>query len=185
MIELDKRIIEGKKPLTCFDAEQARNFVGKKCYLTNDISLFSDLDSFKETEGCSDAPYVGVIDRLTNINKELSMVFDTTFLCWKFCIPCEWVKEEKKEPKYRPYTLAEWIEQHEIGEVIHYRDKDYKQEFCVMYSGYIIDDGEDVQDVRTIGRIVLMFTGYFLEELFKDYEIEMNDEWQPFGVIDE
>ena len=54
-----------------------------------------------------------------------------------------------------------------------------------MYSGYIIDEGEDIQDVRTIGRIVLMFTGYFLEELFKDYEIEMNGEWQPFGVIDE
>ena len=85
----------------------------------------------------------------------------------------------------RAFTLAEWVNQHEIGEVIHYRDKDYKQEFCVMYSGYIIDDGEDIQDVRTIGRIVLMFTGYFLEELFKDYEIEIDGKWLPFGVIDE
>ena len=54
-----------------------------------------------------------------------------------------------------------------------------------MYSGYIIDEGEDIQDVRTIGRIVFMFTAYFLEELFKDYEIEMNGEWQPFGVIED
>ena len=92
---------------------------------------------------------------------------------------------KEPEKKYRPYTLAEWVDQHEIGEVIHYRDKDYKQQFHVMYSGYIIDNGEDIQDVRTIGRIVLMFTGYFLEELFKDYEICINGEWQPFGVLDE
>lgn len=101
---------------------------------------------------------------------------------YRFFIPEKLLKPVEK--KYRPYTLAEWIEHHEIGEVIHYRDKDYKQEFCVMYSGYIIDDGEDIQDVRTIGRIVLMFTGYFLENLFKDYEICINGEWLPFGVIE-
>lgn len=102
---------------------------------------------------------------------------------YRFFIPEKLLKPVEK--KYRAFTLAEWVDQHEIGEVIHYRDKDYKQEFCVMYSGYIIDDGEDIQDVRTIGRIVLMFTGYFLEELFKDYEICINGEWKPFGVLEE
>ena len=102
---------------------------------------------------------------------------------YTFFIPEEWV--EPKEEKYRAYTLAEWINQHEIGEVIHFRDKDYKQEACVMYSGYIIDEGGDIQDIRTTGRIMLINIGYFLENLFKDYEICINGEWQPFGVIEE
>lgn len=183
-MELDKRIIEGKHPLTCFDTEQAQNFVGKKCYLTNDISIFSDLDSFKDTEGCSDAPYVGVIDRLTNINKELSMVFDTTFLRWKFCIPCEWVKEEKKEPKYRPYTLAEWIGQHTIGDVIHYRSKSGEIELRHLYVGYGYGIGTDIKNT-TSGTLTLGVASYTLDYLLEDYEIEVNGEWLPFGVIDE
>jgi len=53
-----------------------------------------------------------------------------------------------------------------------------------MYTGYVIDNGEDIQDNRTTGRIMLMNIGYFLENLFKDYEICINGEWKPFGVIE-
>ena len=172
-MELDNRIIKGKKPLDCFDAENKeliKPFLNKEGYFSNNLENFCLLDGcFKRL--------------LSNVFKERKSCFtDDEGRDWKFFLPVEWVKEPEK--KYRPYTLAEWVEKHEIGEVIHYRDKDYKQEFCVMYSGYIIDEGEDIQDVRTIGRIVLMFTGYFLEELFKDYEICINGEWQPFGVLD-
>ena len=172
-MELDERIIKGKKPLDCFDAENKeliKPFLNKEGYFSNNIENFCLLDGcFKRF--------------LSNVFKEVKSCFnDDEGRDWKFFLPVEWVKEPEK--KYRPYTLAEWVDQHEIGEVIHYRDKDYKQQFHVMYSGYIIDNGEDIQDVRTIGRIVLMFTGYFLEELFKDYEICINGEWQPFGVLE-
>ena len=173
-MELDERIIKGKKPLDCFDAENKeliKPFLNQEGYFSNNLENFCLLDGcFKRL--------------LINVFKERKSCFnDDEGRDWKFFLPVEWVKEPEK--KYRPYTLAEWVDQHEIGEVIHYRDKDYKQQFHVMYSGYIIDNGEDIQDVRTIGRIVLMFTGYFLEELFKDYEICINGEWQPFGVLDE
>ena len=173
-MELDERIIKGKKPLDCFDAENEelmKSFLNKEGYFSNNLENFCLLDGcFKRL--------------LSNVFKKVKSCFnDDEGRDWKFFLPVEWVKEPEK--KYRPYTLAEWVDQHEIGEVIHYRDKDYKQQFHVMYSGYIIDNGEDIQDVRTIGRIVLMFTGYFLEELFKDYEICINGEWQPFGVLDE
>lgn len=173
-MELDKRIIEGKKPLDCFDVENKeliKPFLNKEGYFSNNIENFCLLDGcFKRF--------------LSNVFKERKSCFtDNEGRDWKFFLPVEWVKESEK--KYRAFTLAEWVDQHEIGEVIHCRDKDYKQEFCVMYSGYIIDEGEDIQDVRTIGRIVLMFTGYFLEELFKDYEICINGEWLPFGVLDD
>lgn len=174
MIELDKRILDGKKPLTAFDEELAKDFIGKECYFSDDAINFGNV-----VLNCQKGRLLS-IGELTGL---FSATKNNSYAVFNYCLPCEWVKKEEKT--YRPYSLAEWIDQHEIGEVIHYRDKDYKQEFCVMYSGYIIDDGEDIQDVRTIGRIVLMFTGYFLEELFKDYEICINGEWQPFGVLGE
>lgn len=173
-MELDERIIKGKKPLTCFDTEQAQNFVGKKCYLTNDISIFSDLDSFKETEGCSDAPYVGVIDRLTNINKELGMVFDTTFLRWKFCLPCEWVKTPEK--KYRAFTIKEFIEIYSVGNVFQIRHKQEETtETCVQYVGYKISEQ----------KIYLGITDFTLDELFENFEMiePYGDTWIPFGSL--
>lgn len=172
-MELDKRIDKNKTYIDCFETELAKKFIGKECYLSNDVTLFKNVDSLykavlKEVDEEAISPYM-----LENTRWRHSS---------NFILPCEWVKSEEPEKKYRPYTLAEWVDQHEIGEVIHYRDKDYKQQFHVMYSGYIIDEGEDIQDIRTIGRIVFMFTAYFLEELFKDYEICINGEWRPFGI---
>ena len=175
-MKLDSRILEGKRPLTCLDIEQAQNFVGKKCYLTNDISIFSDLDSFKDTEGCSDAPYVGVIDRLTNINKELSMVFDTTFLRWKFCIPCEWVKEEKKEPKYRPYKdVQEFFNDIgcSVGDVIHYRRKSDNTRYRSIIVGTSRKDDHEL--------VFFCNEWYTMKELFDLCEVFTSGDWQPFG----
>ena len=179
-MKLDKKIIEGKRPLTCLDVEQAREFVGKECIFSDSYENFKDLNQYLFVD--SDYAAILSIDERASCG---DYVFKNSKnnLRYSLILPLEWVKEPEK--KWRPYTLAEWVDQHEIGEVIHYRDKDYKQQFRVMYSGYIIDDGEDIQDVRTIGRIVFMFTAYFLEELFKDYEICINGEWHPFGVLDE
>ena len=44
-MELDKRIKEGKRPLTCFDTEQAKRFIGKECYFTNAYCTFEELNS--------------------------------------------------------------------------------------------------------------------------------------------
>lgn len=174
-MELDKRVKEGKRPLTCFDIDKAEEFVGKKCYISNEYDFFRNLDFTQQKilNGVEDC--------------EAPFHYDSGSQA-EFCLPCDWVKDPEK--KYRPYTLAEWIDQHEIGEVIHFRNKDYKQEFYAkefyaMYVGYVIDNGEDIQDTRTTGRIMLMTWAHFLENLFEDYEIEMNGEWKPFGVLEE
>lgn len=39
-MELDARIVEGKKPLTCLDAEQAKLFIGKECYFSDFASKY-------------------------------------------------------------------------------------------------------------------------------------------------
>ena len=173
-MELDKRIKEGKKPLDCFDAENKeliKPFLNKEGYFSNNLENFCLLGRcFKRL--------------LINVFKERKSCFtDDEGRDWKFFLPVEWVKESEK--KFRAFTLAEWADKHEIGEIIHFSYKDGRQEFNVMYTGYVIEHGEDIQDVRTIGRIMLLGTAYFLEDLFENYVICINGIWQPFGVIED
>jgi hypothetical protein len=44
-MKLDPRIIENKKPLTCFDAEEAKQFIGKEGYFNNNLSRFCYLNN--------------------------------------------------------------------------------------------------------------------------------------------
>ena len=173
-MELDKRIKEGKRPLTCFDTEQAKEFLGKECYFSNCKVHYKKLSSFEKFVNLTDY----CIGTLTAIMDLGDRVFDVDQQCkeFRYCLPCEWV-EEKKEPKYRPYTLAEWIEQHEIGEVIHYRSKSEGIEAHIMYMG--------TYHHKNKGTIVLGVASYTLDCLFEEFEIEIDGKWLPFGVIDE
>ena len=169
-MELDKRIIKGKKPLDCFDAENKeliKPFLNKEGYFSNNLENFCLLDScFKRF--------------LSNVFKELKSCFtDDKARDWKFFLPVEWVKEPEKEPekKYRSFTLAEWIEQHEIGEVIHYRSKSEGIEAHIMYMG--------TYHHKNRCTIVLGVASYTLDWLFEEFEIEIDGKWQPFGVIED
>ena len=176
-MELDKRIVEGKKPLDCFDAENEelmKFFLNKEGYVSNNLENFCLLD------GC-------VKRLLSNVFKERKSCFtDDEGRDWKFFLPVEWVKEPEKESekKYRVFTLAEWIEQHEIGEVIHYRNKSEGIEFRHMYMGYAFGKGKDITKIN-VGTVTLGVANYSFDYLFEDYEIEIDGEWKPFGVIDE
>ena len=44
MIELDKRIISGKKPLTAFDEIDSK-FIGKDCYFSDYAGDYGDLSN--------------------------------------------------------------------------------------------------------------------------------------------
>ena len=167
-MELDKRIIKGKRPLTCFDTEQAKEFLGKECYFSNAYCTFEDLHRIPKSE----------LQYISN-DKDASDPYKTACYFYPFCLPCEWVKEPEK--KYRPYTLAEWIDRHEIGEVIHYRSKSGEIELRHMYVGTRHSQGIK----KIIVKITLGDVSHTLDYLFEDYEIEVDGEWQPFGVIDE
>ena len=98
---------------------------------------------------------------------------------YRFFIPEKLLKPIEK--KYRPYSLAEWIEQHEIGEVIHYRSKSGEVELRHMYVGTRHSQG--IKNI--IVKITLGNESHTLDYLFEEFEIEINGEWQPFGVLDE
>lgn len=170
-MDLDKRIKNNHRPLCVIDIKWAMGFIGKNGFFADAINCFENLSE------CQSGLLISVKD------KKLHPFECDNQWHYTFFIPEEWV--EPKEEKYRAYTLAEWVNQHEIGEVIHFRNKEYKQEFYAMYVGYVIDNGEDIQDTRTTGRIMLMTWAYFLENLFEDYEICINGKWLPFGVLDD
>ena len=166
-MELDKRIKEGKKPLDCFDTKIAKQFIGKKGYFSHYIDNYEDLkntplgtlggtgDTFHESFCCTEE------------------TFDNYY--YEFFIPAEWVKESEK--KFRAFTLAEWVDQHEIGEVIHYRSKSEGIEAHIMYMG--------TYHHKNKGTIVLGVASYTLDCLFEEFEIEIDGKWLPFGVIED
>lgn len=169
-LKLDKRIkdITDIKSVTdgCHDWE----LMNKKGYFANRIVNFTDLST------CAYGEYAEYREH------------DQCFLCegdktyYSYFLP-----EDVLEPvdkKYRPYTLAEWIAQHEIGEVINYRSKSTGMMCCHMYMGYAYGKDRDLTKINE-GTLTLGVASYSLQYLFEDYEIEVNGEWKPFGVIDE
>lgn len=171
-MELDKRIKEGKRPLTCFDLKEAEKFRGEDGYFAHEMEVFENLDC------CYFSRLLG----FDTCDKLIPFAVANASRDYEFFIPEEWIKEPEK--KYRPFTLAEWVDQHEIGDIIHYRCKSQKIELRHMYMGYAHGIGTDIKNT-TSGTLTLGVASYCLDYLFEDYEIEVDGEWQPFGVIDE
>ena len=174
-MELDKRIkdIGTIQTILRYDV----NCIGCKGYFFDDLVKTADLSK------CAYGTLVDIVDINGDSDEHCFKARDKNgnecLGYFKFFISEADLKPVEK--KYRAFTLAEWVDQHEIGEVIHCRNE-HKQEFHVMYTGYVIDNGEDIQDIRTTGRIMLINMGYLLQELFERYEICVNGEWHPFGT---
>lgn len=184
-MELDKRAKEGRRPLTCFDLKEASNFLEKTGYFTNELDCFSDLS---ET-GCFSGVQFGRLLKINNKRcafKYLSM--DGSYEnSYRFFLPEEWVLP--KEKKYRPYSLNEFLDEHEIGDKITFRLKleEQPEDFIrhkVMICGYQTVTGK--ADTPGEGFVNLGGTLVSLYELFNTYETPNNykypEVWEPFGV---
>ena len=174
-MKLDSRIIEGKKPLDCFDAENKelmKSFLNKEGYVSNNLENFCLLDGcFKRL--------------LNNVFKKVKDCFKTSINGgdggdWKYFLPAEWVKEPEK--KYRPYTIKDFEKaflNDEFDDFIIFRDK---------------HNPDDIYNMRYNGNfrkgqfeyICLGAKNFSFESLFENYEVaDYDGDWQPFGVIDE
>lgn len=181
-MELDKRIKEGKRPLTCFDIDTAEEYVGKKCYISNEYDFFRNLD-FTQQKILND-----IEDCETPFHYD-SDGFDKQA---EFCLPCDWVKDPEK--KYRPYSLNEFLEQYKIGETVTFRLKkgehileaECRVEYKRMVTGYeTLPEDRDQPGKSSILLGGCPPTG--LARLFEFYEIKneysVPTVWLPFGVL--
>ena len=169
-MELDKRIKEGKRPLTAFD-EMESKFIGTDCYFSDKASDFGDLSNCQVGTLLSRDGMTGVFNATKN----------NSYANFDYCLPCEWVEEEKSEPKYRPYTMSEFKSEFKIGMVLTLRNRDTPDYVCqVMYLGNRQYDESDSNN----NTIFLSQRFFSLRELFNMFEIVRDGEWQPFGVLE-
>ena len=185
-MKLDSRIIEGKKPLDCFDTEQAKQFLGKECYFSDHLCTFNKL---------LDAYSYVTADILVSKEKhlyvgELLTVGDSDESCYEagingeaewfqFCLPCEWVKEPEK--KYRPYKNVQELFEDigvYIGDFIHFRSKAKETEDHALITSYTtLKNGTE--------KICLGGAYYYtMQALFDLFELRSHGDWQPFGIED-
>jgi hypothetical protein len=98
------------------------------------------------------------------------------FLCsgrqHRYVLPCEFVEQEKQ---YRAFTIDEFINHFDIGEVIVFRSKAMPNIIChVLFDGYM-ETGKEAF-------VILGQHRYSLQELFSSYEYDGGDNWVCFGV---
>lgn len=184
-MELDKRILSGKKPLSYFDSEQGCEFIGKECYFSDIACKYEDLDDIENSNNyvsCTKGTLSRVIyDKQDHVfeNKETGVIY-------KYCLPCEWVKMPEK--KYRPFSIEEWKFKHSFGDTILYRRKGtycgWHREAETMYLGYV-KQLNGITDEAGKGELILGDGCYDIQNLFDNYEIWIDGGWQPFGIIDD
>lgn len=165
--KLDDRIESMDDVQTCLRYDDS--YIGERGYFATDLSDLSDLSKCVYStlfQIISD----GAGDDIFRTPHDV----DYDNFGSRFFVPERLLRPVEK--KYRAFTLAEWVNQHEIGEVIHYRSKSEGIESHIMYMG--------TYHHKNRGTIVLGVASYTLDCLFEEFEIEINGEWQPFGIIE-
>lgn len=166
-MKLDKRIFPAKRPLTCFDSEYARQFIGKKGFFTDELKEFRDLNNVQETV-------------LKNVWPNETYCFAVSGTSYKYFLPSEWLDMGEPEKKWRPFSLTEWRHEYAIGDEIVFRIKSSDTLRAFMFCGLFSDRDDDLPGK---GVISLGSELFVLQNLFDQFELRKNSEWQPFGVL--
>lgn len=176
-MELDSRIKPGKRPLTCLDVEQAREFVGKQCLFSDSYVNYKNIKEYEKFP-----QYTGVLnikDKVEHLRSKEDYIFKngTDGYCYSLVLPLEWIKEATP-PEFVPYTFETWGQDFKPGDVVFFRGKEDtpkgKNYYKCIYSGYA-----ETQDNRII--VILGPWFFTFNELFDLYEIYRNGNWEPFG----
>ena len=163
-MELDKKI-KVKKIFDVFsDFEEVKKYYGKEVYCADFIENFSNLKLYTD-------------------KTKLKTFFPQEckpFLCGgrqhRYVLPAEFVEQEKQ---CRAFTIDEFLNHFDIGEVIVFRSKAMPEYAChVLFDGYMETGKENDTS------IILGQHRFSLQELFSSYEYcdGDSDNWLSFGV---
>lgn len=176
-MKLDRRIIEGKRPLSCFDVEEAKQFIGKEGYFANCLRVFKTIEYFEKWT-------------LTNVDEKEEQGFRDAIggNYWNYFLPAEWVKEKEPEPVWKPYDLDAWRNDgFMIGSIITFRYAAIPYDNVPIYTVVFLGTRECSADLNQTA-ILLGSEWYDFQKLFNEYEIFDNKysddnlcRWRPFG----
>lgn len=168
-MKLDPKVKENALIGHYFNAEELKKYISKECYFTDDLEDFSDLTNTLK----------GVLKAVTPEAEECYLVKyelneQPAGLHYTFCLPAEFVKEEKK---YRPFTDTKeffLMRNLEVGDLIHIRSKPYNHEYHLLIIGWTDE-----------GLMLGNFSEMTFDELLQKFELwDGEDKFIPFGVED-
>lgn len=172
---LDSRIKDGKRPLTCIDIEQAREFEGKLCLFSNAYANYKNIQEYTKHH----PKRTGILNfemAEPLVNGDLVFRNANEGVCYSLVLPMEWIKEPKA-PEFVPYTLDTWKQEFEPGDVITFTGKENTSDegnyFKFLYSGYVKHPDNCI-------RVVLGPWLFSFDELLT-YKINRDGTWEPFG----
>ena len=164
-MKLDSRIKDRNHIFDCFGIDEAKQYIGKVCYLSNCLSAFRNLDKVD----IDTLKYIDENDHFCGSDK-----------LFAYCLPVELVAP-KNEKKYRPYTLEEFQKIFTIGQPIKSRYMGINTEKTLLLIGYEVYYEEDNNPEPYI---LIGYETFKLGELFEEYEWQEpnSNAWKPFGV---
>lgn len=173
---LDSRIKEGKRPLTCLDVEQAREFEGKLCLFSDAYANYKNIQEYtKHHPKCTGILNFERAEPL--VNGDFVFRNANEGVCYSLVLPMEWIKEPKA-PEFVPYTLDTWEQEFKTGDVVFFKGKEGTCKdgtlYKCMYLGYL--ETEDNRILVILGPWLFGFS-----ELLNLYEIDRSGTWEPFG----
>ena len=151
------------------NAEEAKTYIGKTGYFNND---FESIKRAIELGGPA------VLDRV-DTNSIWCFKALGVSLCFGLFLPADKVKEVEEPKQYRPFkSTDEFLNQYKVGQVIHLRIKKNNLEQLTSIVAVFIR-------CYCCLRLGVDNSALSFEDLFNEYEININGNWQPFGVAEE
>ena len=170
-MNLDKRILPNKRPLTCLDVEQAREFEGKLCLFSPSFGNYKNISEYSEYP-----QYTGILTIKDDFkcveSEERPYRNGNDGYFYEFALPLEWVEEEKPKKTYRPYTLSEFLNHYSLGDEVIVRHKEDKNIKHKLFTEFMENN-----DAVRLGSHY-----YTLQDLYDRYEFYTGEGWKPFGV---
>lgn len=164
---LDKRIKD------CADIQSFKRYddkyIGESGYFSDSLCRFQDLK-------CC---YKYILININDDEEAGDFIFECKGGNYRYFLPEKLVKEPEK--KYKVFSLEKFLETFKVGDIVCYREKGSTAIQHKMFTGYVTcTDGR--YDVPGIGKVSLGAYTFGLGCLFNNYELFLNNNWQPFGI---
>ncbi len=181
-MKLDSRIKYGKRPLTCLDIEQAREFEGKQCLFSDSYVNYKNIRDYAKYPQYTGILHIGEDKQILRSKEDYIFRNLTDGYLYSLCLPLDWIEQEPgNKINFEQYHLETFKKEFNIGDVVTFKGKTNTDRagsyYECIYSGYRIF----AEKGSTIIIVNLGLWGFTFSELFDFYEIKRDGNWESFG----